>query len=438
MINSLKISKNQILNGFVLLIACTIIFRKLCTILILIFFVYSLFNFKYFYKKDLKPYVKYILIISIPLLLEILFFWNNNSLLAGTKFLEKTVSCLLFPLLIISHYKALSFLKILKAYAVVTIVTIVVSLVLFRIFDPLYFHKYMTGVDLYEMGYVFSNFIGPHAPALNMYVSFIATVFLYFFLEAKNQNQGKKVLAFYFVFLLVSFGCILVINTRVAMVAFVLNAIILFNDIKIELRKKLIIVAVGFVVLAGTTKIFIDKFPFMIEKYTTQVFGNLDKVGHLDELDDPQSEVYSSLVTRLSIWKGSSELAKENLLIGLGSSDAQEELRQYFKNNHQLFLSRYNFFTHNQFLNFLLRFGIVGFIGCFIYLCYPFFLGMKGRNILFFCFFLNFMISNLMDDYLLKFDGIVYSAFWFSIFTADYVLKKEPQQLKASLTTESL
>ena len=198
----------------------------------------------------------------------------------------------------------------------------------------------------------------------------------------------------------------------------------LFIYSKIAIRKKIIIVVVCLVTLCGITKIFIDKFPYTVDKYTIHLFNDMDKVGKLDEIDNPEIYAYTSLVTRISIWKSSYEVGKKNFLFGVGRSDAQKELINHYRETDQRFLTKYGFITHNQFLNFFIKYGIIGLIGCFIYIFYPLYLSIKTNNIILFCFFLNFLISNITDDYLNKFDGLVYTALWYSIFTCYYLNNK--------------
>lgn len=172
-----------------------------------------------------------------------------------------------------------------------------------------------------------------------------------------------------------------------------------------------------------------DKFPYTVEKYSSQIFNDLDKIGKLDEIKDPEITVYSSLVTRLSIWKSSLELGNKNFLIGVGSSDAGKELNHYYKSTNQQFLAKYGFITHNQFLNYYIKYGIIGIMGCLIYLLYPFYIGFKTKNMIIICFSVNFFISNLTDDYLNKFDGLVYSSLFYSIFTCYCLnLKKKDEK----------
>jgi O-antigen ligase len=154
----------------------------------------------------------------------------------------------------------------------------------------------------------------------------------------------------------------------------------------------------------------------MKEKYARVTFAYMDKVGQLDSIENPEAKVFNSLVTRLSIWKSAWELSLENLPFGVGASDGKPELVQYYKQTNQHFLAKYEFPTHNQFLDFLLKFGILGPIVVFLYLFTIGFLGFRTKNAIIIAFFFIFFTSNLTDDFLLRFDGIVFSGLWFSIF----------------------
>jgi hypothetical protein len=423
MINLLKEKNYQKLNFFILLLASLILLRKAATIVIIVFFVFSLINYKEYYK-DIKKHIRLGLIINIPILLECIFFWNNDSAFLGMKSLEKSISCLLLPYLIIPHFEYIDTFKILKKYSIYTAFILIISLISFAFFEHSYFMKYLNGIHLWQMGYTFSDFIGIHAPALNMYISFICVYILYLTInEFSNNDFSKKAIKLFLLFL-VFFFFLLVINTRIAMLTFVLNAIILFVFSKIVIRKKIIIVILSVTILTCLTKIFIEKFPYTLDKYTVHLFNDMDKVGKLDEIDNPEIYAYTSLVTRISIWKSSYEVGKKNFLVGVGSSDAQKELIRHYQKTNQIFLTKYGFITHNQFLNFFIKYGIIGLIGCFIYIFYPLYLSIKTNSIIIFCFFLNFLISNITDDYLNKFDGLVYTALWYSIFTCYYLNNK--------------
>jgi O-antigen ligase len=412
--------KFQILfNSFLLLLAITLIFRLTCTKIIIAFVVFGLFFIK---KLEIsKKSFYYIIIIAIPLLLEILFFWNNDSLKLGLKSMEKSTSLLIFPLFIIGNYKYLNFNSLLKKYAIITTLFLLFFFIRFSIIDPHDFYKYLKGIELWEMGYVFSKTIGIHAPALNMHLAFVSIINLYFLLKSNSESILYKV-GIFIVFIL-SFFFVLYINTRIALICMILGYIIvLFYEFVIKKANNNLIKLIVIILSLGIVfTLFISKYTYMKEKYTNQIFANFDKIGKLDEFKDPVAEVSCSFVTRLSIWKSVIELSDKNLLYGVGSSDSKNVLNNYFVETNQKFLAQQKFPTHNQYLDFLLKFGILGLLGVFVYLFFIFYLGIKIRNPIIISFFLLFFISNLTDDFLIRFDGITFSGFWISIFSAYFI-----------------
>ena len=416
------ITRINFLIFLITIITCLLVYRKIATFLIIFLFLFCLINFHFFKNQSYRPFLKFILILNIPILLELLFFFNNESLKEGFKSLEKSLSCLILPYIIIALYKSISLKKILNYYSKSTILILIISLISFMFFEKEYFLKYLNGIHLWQMGYEFSNFIGIHAPALNMYLSFISIYFVYILINKVLTNN--KNIVWDIILFIISFSFLLIINTRIALLTFLINFILLFITLKIERIKKTYIGISFLFVLIAITFIFINKFPYTIDKYTNQVFNNIDKIGRLDEVSEPEINIYSSLVTRISIWKSSYELGKKNILIGVGSSDAKQELVDYYKSTDQKFLYKYKFITHNQFLNYFLKYGIIGIFACFIYLLYPLYIYFKTKNIIILFFFINFFISNLTDDYLNKFDGLVYSAIWYSIFTCYFIKHK--------------
>jgi O-antigen ligase len=417
---------NRVYNLLLFLIVVTLVFRKLCTIFLVIFVIFNLL----FIKKAKISIDKIVImgLIASPLLLEFLFFANNDSYSQGLKSLEKSVSLLFLPLLIIGNYQRVNYLTLLKAYSIATTCIILLFFIRFIVFFPEQFYKYLNGVHLWEMGYVFSDSIGIHAPALNMHLAFVAFTNLYFLIESLKEKYSNKYRFGYLILFLLSFFFVLYVNTRMALIGALLGFIIVvyFQLSKVYSYKKVIKTAsFVFFVVSTILYLFLQKNTFMKEKYSTQIFLNMDMVGKLDEINHPEIAVYSSFVTRVSIWKSAWELSLKNLPFGVGASDGKPELINYFKQTNQLFLATYEFPTHNQFLDYLLKFGFLGPIVVFFYLGLIGFLGIKTQNPVIFSFFILFFISNLTDDFLLRFDGIVFSGVWISIFSCYYFQKKE-------------
>lgn len=424
----MKISKEKhsfFINSFLFLIAATVIFRKPCTMIIIGFSLYSLLFLKKleFPKKAMQS----LLIIAIPFLLEILFFWNNDDFALGIKSVEKSLSLLLFPIFIIGNYKYVQFHSLLKAYFITTTLMLLFFLIRYYFAYNQFFLSFYYGMNLWQMGYHFSRTMGMHAPALNMHVAFVSIGHLYLLINAIKTAKSLFYKLLFLVLFLLSFSFLLIINTRIALLVSLLSYVLVlffeFNkgqDFSKNIKTITVVILATMILLI----VFVKNNQFMEEKYNRLIFDKLEMVGKLDQIDRPEVEIFGSLVTRLTIWETTLNLAKNHLFFGLGSSDSKKELFQYYKETNQVFLAKYKLPVHNQYLDFLLKYGVLGAIGAIVYVGFIGFIGLKLKNSLVISFFILFFISNLTDDFLIRFDGIVFSGFWISVFTAFYFKNK--------------
>ncbi|WP_025743755.1 O-antigen ligase family protein [Aquimarina pacifica] len=414
----------DIYNCFLVVIASTLIFRKLSTVLIMAFVLFNILFFKKL-KYDKKNIVLLIIIAS-PFLLDVLFFWNNDSLVSGLKSAEKRLTLLIFPLFILGFSKKIDFLKLIQSY--VGTMTIILTILFFRylILYPENVTKYLKGIHLWEMGYHFSSSFFMHAPALNMHVSFV-TVGAFFLLFSKRSS--KYMLVFQITSFLLSFFYLLIINTRVAVLTSIIGCFIVLTHhflnktMKTEKLVKMAVLTILFIVVA--LSIFAKSFPYVTHKYTKGSFSNLDMVGKLDEFENPEKQIYGKLVTRVTIWKSAISLSKERIFTGFGSSDGKKELIKYYEETDQKFLARNKFPTHNQYIDFLLKFGLLGLLVVLIYILGIGWLGIKLNNPLIISFCVIFFICNFTDDFLIRYDGITFSGLWFSIFAHQFKFLKK-------------
>ncbi|HEX9151330.1 MAG TPA: O-antigen ligase family protein, partial [Flavobacterium sp.] len=366
-------------------------------------------------------------VIASPLLLEILLFWNNDSYLMGIKSIEKSVSLLIFPLCILGNFQRIKFFKLLQFYSFLTTGIMLFFFIRFMVIAPDLMHKYLDGIDLWEMGYEFSNSIGIHAPALNMHLSFVAVINLYFVFNAFQERKRVLIKIVNPIIFGLSFFFVLFVNTRMALFNMLIGfVLVFFYQIisKHNFKKGIGTAAVGLVLLGSIFLLFVQKNPYMKEKYTVATFAYMDKIGKLDAIENPEIKVFNSFVTRVSIWKSAWELSLKNLPFGVGASDGKPELVNYYKQTNQHFLAKYEFPTHNQFLDFLLKYGILGPTVVFLYIFSIGYLGFNLKNAIIIAFFFIFFTSNLTDDFLLRFDGIAFSGLWFSIFGSYWLQEK--------------
>ncbi|WP_170826865.1 O-antigen ligase family protein [Flavobacterium caeni] len=404
-----------------LTIATLMVFRIPCTVAIIVFSVYGLSQFK---RIDWNNEAKWILLgVSAPFLLHVLFLWNDSSVANSIKATEKYLSLLFLPVFIIGNYRYIDFEGILKKYLVGFALVLLAMLVRYIVVFPEQFNKYMQGIHIWEMGYTFAKSFSNHAPAINMHVAFAVVSTFYFALRAFMETPrkiGQGIL--FLVTFVVLFFFLLYINTRLALVnALVgIGLVLAYRMRKDRLKQTALFGFIMAVVVGCGIAFFVHKNPYMIKKYTKESFAHMDKIGRLDEIDNARAVAYNSLVTRLTIWKTTLELGAKKPIVGYGSDNSKDRLFQYYYDTEQYFLSQAKLPVHNQFLDFFLKFGIVGVLALLLYFWNLFRLGRRSGHVLVLVFFMIFLVSNLSDDFLIRFDGIAYSGLWISIFASHY------------------
>lgn len=418
----MMISREKI-NDFntllLVLILATIFFPSVSTFFLTLFIILNLYNYKAL--KFNKKKRSFILILMLPFLMELLFIWTSLDRLDILKHIEKKLSFLIIPFFVIPNYKNYSFLKIGNYYRYLFTLIVVILLIRFGLLFPEYVVKYLNGIHLWEMGYVISNSFGNHAPAVNLHVAYLVILNLYFlFKNLKTNGIINGIL------LLISLAALLIINTRVSLLSVIIcGGFIALYFAYTKYRSRAVYYLGGFsaiclffLVIAFNTN------PYMKEKYTKVTFSNIEMIGRLDEIENPDEVLHNALVTRLTIWDTTINLAKEKIWFGHGSANGKPKLFEYYQKTNQKFLSKYNFPVHNQFLDYLLKFGLLGFILLIGYFVWLLWLAIQSKNILGLTFIVNFFLSNIFDDFLIRFDGIVFSAIWFTLIVVFYLKNK--------------
>ncbi len=109
---------------------------------------------------------------------------------------------------------------------------------------------------------------------------------------------------------------------------------------------------------------------------------------------------HQSFSQRIEFSKAAVTIIKKNLWLGVGTGNWRREFAKAFKeNNSQLNESLYAS-SHNQYLNFMVKFGVIGFLLISMIIIYPIIRSKRYHDVLFltflvFMFFANFADSNL-------------------------------------------
>lgn len=125
---------------------------------------------------------------------------------------------------------------------------------------------------------------------------------------------------------------------------------------------------------------------------------------------------YSIAAPRMKRWELAFDLVKGSPLIGYGSGEEEDLLKEkYFENKlYDAYLNRLN--AHNQYISFLLMGGVLALAIYLLTLLYGLKLSIRSKNIVFTGFLLLLLIVSLSENILFRNKGIFFYSFFFSLF----------------------
>ena len=131
----------------------------------------------------------------------------------------------------------------------------------------------------------------------------------------------------------------------------------------------------------------------------------------------------SSITQRFEFLKTASEIIKDNLWIGVGIGDVQDSFNKYYEKGDSPLPIKNRLRAHNQYVTFLLTFGIIGFIIIMFSLFYPVFILNQHNKYFVIVLMAIVLLSFLNEDTLETQIGITFFSYFYSLFLFGY--KKE-------------
>ena len=123
-----------------------------------------------------------------------------------------------------------------------------------------------------------------------------------------------------------------------------------------------------------------------------------------------------SVVQRFLYLDAGWKIAREHLLFGVGNGDVKAAFKDYYESTDSPLENKWRRRAHNQFLTFLISFGIPGLIVSLFALIAPVFLAGRGRSFLAVGFMILFLLSMVNEDTLETSAGASFVAFFYAIF----------------------
>lgn len=152
--------------------------------------------------------------------------------------------------------------------------------------------------------------------------------------------------------------------------------------------------------------------------YTGRMGFKARLYGLLWELDDYKTNKIVSgytLPQRIELWKNALSLIRQHPVIGVGTGDMKDAYANQLLITDSP-LKDSNKLCHNQFLLFLIGFGILGFLLIMFSLIYPVLWNKRFKNDLFFVFLFIVFFSMMTDDTMERQDGLTFFAFFNALF----------------------
>lgn len=135
----------------------------------------------------------------------------------------------------------------------------------------------------------------------------------------------------------------------------------------------------------------------------------------------------NSVTQRFEYWRIGWNLFKANLLIGVGTGDVDDEYRKQYRTDKSSLMLKFRHRAHNQYLTFLITFGVIGFLIFMISLIWPLIVYRHEITLLYLLFFTIIAFSFIGEDTLETQAGVTFYSFFNALFL--FQLLKNNQQI---------
>ena len=119
-----------------------------------------------------------------------------------------------------------------------------------------------------------------------------------------------------------------------------------------------------------------------------------------------------SVTQRIEYYKSAYHIFKENILIGVGTGDLKIAYNDYYNKSNSILEKKWRLRAHNQYLTFLVAFGVIGFLWIMFSLFAPIYFEQGFRSYLFFIFFAIAFLSMINEDTLETQTGATFFAYF--------------------------
>lgn len=388
----------NIINGLLLLFSIfPIIPNKIKGLPVILLFIGAIFLYK---KKKINW--KWLLINSSLFIVYLFSVIYSNDYSESFKKLETALSILILP---ISFFILLPDFKITNSIKRIFIKFFIISTALFSIFcffaiifnDSLAKYKWET--DRYRVIIMDMPVIGQHPIYASIFIS-IAIIFFIFVIKNNLINNISQKIIFSFLTILNSILLLVLLSKGVILSLFLVSLLCFARSKMIKFYKYSIM---SFIVLSLLTLFIFNR--------------RMNELINLETYTELNPNLSTSV--RMGIYDCSLKIIKEELFLGYGIGDAQRALNLCYSNkSDMLLMNKYN--SHNQYLDVVIKTGIVGLVTFLGFLFFNLKKGIKNKNLLLLMLIVFYGIIFMTENVLSRQSGVILFFFLISFFNKPY------------------
>jgi len=245
--------------------------------------------------------------------------------------------------------------------------------------------------------------IGVHPIYLANYIALSIIILLY----RLNWNHNSLVISFFQVLKVIGLFYVVILLSALSVLGFLFSYGMFLGCrkvLKFSTTPKAILVILSIGILG-----------ILVVMNNSMTAHKISKMTNLNyQMDDPDY-AWNSLTIRLAKWNCSIDVIKDNVFVGVGTGDEQDELMLSYERNNFKEGIRCEYNSHNQYLSTFIALGFIGLISLIATLIIPLVVGVKSDNILLTGFILLMMIGFTTENMLSVQKGTVFFSFFYTI-----------------------
>lgn len=315
--------------------------------------------------------------------------------------IEKILTILVFPLIILTspQLSIKQFNNILKVFVagVLTASIIAITYAFYRRFV-------IKNLSYLELNSFYIEI--PHIFMTHVYFGIYLVLAIYFTVYLYSHKTSRTSSETITTAIIVCFLTTLVFTSGsfMSFIALVVS-IVIFLSVYLSRNYKKIYVAAALILMLGVLFALVNSNHPSINRYKQRIFLSWEHV---------ENDRYNYSSTRVGPLKAGLNAAKEHWLWGVGTGDTEAVMEKHYNRQNLDQLVYLN--THNQYLDFLITFGIFGLCLYLVSLLYPMYLSIKKPFFLYTFFLILISLSSVTENILATNKGIVIYALFNSIF----------------------